>query len=84
MKSTKVTDLPQNGEGTMHEVPRLRTKARGTDKGADKPRPLEDIYSLGIKGRAHSCTSNLACRQQASEHWHAIGLAAALATTLAS
>ena len=57
MKSTKVTELPQSGEGTMHEVPRLRTKVRGPDKGADKPRPLEDIYSLGIKGRGHSrCT----------------------------
>ena len=47
MKSTKVTELPQSGEGTMHEVPRLRTKVRGIDKGVDKPRPLEDIYSLG-------------------------------------
>ena len=26
MKSTKVTELPQSGEGTMHEAPRLRTK----------------------------------------------------------
>ena len=78
MKSTKVTELPQSGEGTMHEVPRLRTKVRGIDKGVDKPRPLEDIYSLGIRGRAHSWSSNrenflasqalLACRLQASEH----------------
>ena len=29
MKSTEVTDLPQSGEGTMHEVPRLRTKVMG-------------------------------------------------------
>ena len=57
MKLTKVTELPQSGEGTMHEVPRLRTKVGGPDKGADKPRPLEDIYSLGIKGRAHSLCS---------------------------
>ena len=54
MKSTKVTELTQSGEGDMHEVPRLRTKVRGIDKGADKPRPLEDIYSLRIKGRDHS------------------------------
>ena len=46
LKSTKVTELPQSGEGTMHGTPRLRTKLRGADKGADKPRPLEDIYSL--------------------------------------
>ena len=57
MKSTKVTELPQSGEGTMHEVPRLRTKVRGPDKGTDKPRPLEDIYSLGIKGRASRTAS---------------------------
>ena len=51
MKFTKVTKRPQSGEGTMHEVPRLRTKVGGTDKGADKPRPLEDIYSLGLQGQ---------------------------------
>ena len=28
MKLTKVTKLPQSGEGTMHEVPRLRTKVK--------------------------------------------------------
>ena len=44
MKSTKVTKLLQNGEGTMHEVPHLRTKVRGPDKGTDKPRPLRDTY----------------------------------------
>ena len=70
MKLTKVTELPQSGEGTMHEVPRLRTKVRGIDKGVDKPRPLEDIYSLGITGRAHSCSSNYVSTlaSQASEH----------------
>ena len=54
MKLTKVTESPQSGEGTMHEVPRLRTKVRGSDKRPGKPPPLEDIYSLGIKGRADS------------------------------
>ena len=49
MKSTKVTELPQSGEGTMHEVPRLRTKVRGPDKGIDNARGLLDIYSLGNK-----------------------------------
>ena len=28
MKSTKVAKRPQSGEGTMHEVPRLRTKVK--------------------------------------------------------
>ena len=28
MKLTKVTKLPQSGEGTIHEVPRLRTKVK--------------------------------------------------------
>ena len=81
MKSTKVTELPQSGEGTMHEVPRLRTKVRGPDKGADKPRPLEDIYSLGIRGRAPGTAvrvlalwpaqpySLLACSPTALEHY---------------
>ena len=54
MKLTKVTISPQSGRGTMHEVPRLRTKVRGADKGTDKPRPLEDIYSLGMRNRACS------------------------------
>ena len=54
MKLTKVTISPQSGEGTMHEVPRLRTKVRGVDEGTDKPRALKDIYSLGIRGRAPS------------------------------
>ena len=49
MKLTKVTDSPQSGEGTMHEVPRLRTKVGGADKGTDNARGLLDIYSLGIK-----------------------------------
>ena len=49
MKLTKVTISPQSGEGTMHEVPRLRTKAGGVDKGVDNTRGLLDIYPLGIR-----------------------------------
>ena len=49
MKLTKVTEWPQSGEGTMHEVPRLRTKVGGPDKGVDNARGLLDIYSLGIR-----------------------------------
>ena len=59
MKLTKVTESPQSGEGTMHEVPRLRTKVRGVDKGTDKPRPLENIYSLGIKNKARKIYSKV-------------------------
>ena len=40
MKSTKMANWTQSGEGTMHEVSRLRTKVKGSHKATDDVRGL--------------------------------------------